>query len=110
MKGLTGHTEYGKRIDDLCKGDPLAQKLVDALMTISHDADFVYGALDTVYDYEEDMENLLDYILHIDREKDDLYSDVLLRAALMWQARHPEIEYMEGPIVYDELPDELPDE
>ncbi len=107
MKGLTGHTEYGKRIDDLCKGDPLAQKLVDALMTISHDADFVYDALDSVYDYEEDIEALLDFILHGDEDGNAAtYPSTLLRASLMWQARHPEIEYMEGPIVYDELPDE----
>ncbi len=106
MKGLTGHTEYGKRIDDLCKGDPLAQKLVDALMTVSNDADFVYGALDLVYDYEEDIENLLDYILHIDWDKDHLYSDVLLHAALLKQAHHPEMYDYHGVLVYDELPDE----
>ncbi len=107
MKGLTGHTEYGKRIDDLCKGDPLAQKLVDALMTVSHDADFVYGALDLVYDYEEDIEDLLDFILHGDEDGNAAtYPSTLLHAALLKQAHHPERYNYHGILVYDELPDE----
>ncbi len=106
MKELTGHTEYGKRIDELCEDDPLAQKLVDALMTVSHDADFVWGVLDLVYDYDEDIEELLDYVLYGDEDGAATYSGTLLYAVGLKQFHHKELYNYDGILVYDELPDE----